>query len=537
MMAASVLPATAATPTGWLHTKGSRILDSTGKDHVVRATSWFGMETSSCAPHGLWQISLDEGLARIASMGFNTIRLPFSNECLAGSSVTGVDYAKNPVLEGLTPLEVMDAVVARSELYGISVILDRHRPDSAAQSPLWYTSTWSEARWVSDWTMLAKRYAKNPTVIGVDLHNEPRGDACWGCGDPKRDWAAAATRAGNAVLKVNPRLLVIVEGVEKQQAGPTTWWGGGLADAKKKPITLAVKNQLVYSTHDYPASVFDQAWFKAKDYPRNLPAVWRASWGYLQESGTAPVLLGEFGTKLETPSDQQWLAALVDYVRKNTMSFAYWSFNPNSGDTGGLVKDDWTTPQQAKLTALRPILGTPRTVAPMPFPGPNKPEPTASPSPTASPTPTPSDSPTPTASSTPTPTPSDSPTTTPGATPDSPTPDASGTPTATSSPPAAGSAATTHVTWATQSTWDTGYVANLQVTSDLPRRGWTVRWADASATSVMNAWGMTCSIADGAVTCTGDGFGADLQPGQPVQAGLQVVTTGPAPTDPRLEIS
>ena len=548
LMTASVLPATAAAPTGWLHTQGSRILDSTGQDRVIRATSWFGMETSGCAPHGLWQISLDEGLAKIASMGFNTVRLPYSNECLASAGITGIDYAKNPALEGLRPLGVMDAVVTRARLYGLSVILDRHRPDSAAQSALWYTPAWSEARWISDWTMLAQRYAKNPTVIGVDLHNEPRGDACWGCGDPKRDWAAAATRAGNAVLKVNPKLLVIVEGVEKQQAGPTTWWGGGLADARKRPVTLAVKNQLVYSTHDYPASVFAQTWFKAKDYPRNLPAVWRASWGYLQESGTAPVLLGEFGTKLESTSDRQWLTALVDYVRSNRMSFAYWSFNPNSGDTGGLVKDDWTTPQDAKLTALRPILGTPRAITPVPFPGPT-PRPTPTPSGSAKPTATPSASPTATPSASPTASPSASPT---RSTPSSPSPSPSSTPTMTptatptrptgttsptGAPTAPAAPGKVRAGWQTQSSWQGGYVAVLTMSSDQARQGWTVRWADARATSVMSAWGMTCSVAAGDVTCRGADFGATLVPGTRVQVGVQVVTSGPAPVNPVLVVS
>lgn len=570
MMTTSVLPASAATPTGWLHTKGSTIVDSTGAPHVIRAANWFGMETSGCAPHGLWQISLDEGLARIASMGFNTVRLPFSNECLAASTVNGIDQAKNPALVGLTPLQVMDAVVARSKLYGLSVILDRHRPDSAAQSALWYTSTWSEARWISDWTMLAKRYAKDPTVIGVDLHNEPRGDACWGCGDPKRDWAAAATRGGNAVLAVNPRLLVLVEGVEKQQAGPTTWWGGGLADARKRPVTLSVKNQLVYSTHEYPSSVFAQTWFRAKDYPANLPAVWRASWGYLQESGTAPVLIGEFGTKLESTSDRQWLTALVDYIRTNKMSFAYWSFNPNSGDTGGLVQDDWTTPRQAKLTLLRPILGTPRTVAPKPFPGPQpsptptptgspspsgspsaagSPSPTGSPSPSGSPRPTPTASPTTTTSpsTTTSPTTTARPTTTPSTSPSptqsptqrpTPRPTATGaTPTPSGSPTATGSAATTRAVWQLQSSWQAGYVANLTVTSTQPRQGWTVRWSDPSATSVMSSWGMRCAVASGTITCTGSEFGATLVPGTPVQAGLQVVTKGAAPVSPRLTVS
>ncbi|GAA3549824.1 hypothetical protein GCM10022197_00810 [Microlunatus spumicola] len=532
VVVAAAVPAAAATPTGWLHTKGSQILDSTNKAHVLRATSWFGMETANCAPHGLWQIRLDDGMAQIASFGFNAIRLPFSNECLASRQTSGIDLTLNPGLKGRTPLEVMDAFVASAKAHGLSVILDRHRPDSAAQSELWYTPTWSESRWIADWTMLAGRYAKEPTVVAVDLHNEPHGSACWGCGDPERDWAAAATRAGNAVLKVNPKLLVVVEGVEKQKAS-TTWWGGGLADAKKHPVKLAVAHRLVYSTHDYPASVFAQPWFSAKTYPKNLPAVWRASWGYLQENGTTPVLLGEFGTKLETTSDRQWLAALVAYVRTNKMSFAYWSFNPNSGDTGGLVKDDWTTPQQAKLGVLRPILGKPTAVkvsrsakpssTSSDAPRTSGPQPTASPS---QPT-TPADPVTPTSPASPSTSASPSPTATPSSTPTS-------TPSSTST---SAGAAGTNAAWTVQSAWPGGYVAELAVDSDQARQGWTVSWPDASATSMVNAWGMTCAAHDGTVTCSGAGWGGDLRPGQPVRVGVQVATPGTPPSAPALTVS
>ncbi len=341
---------------GWLHTDGSRILTAADRPHTIKAVSWFGMETSTCAPHGLWQISLDAGLAQIRSFGFNTIRLPFSSECLHRASTTGIDATKNPMLVSLTPLELMDAFVARAEAHGLSVFLDRHRPDSAAQSALWYTDAYPESSWLSDWKMLAQRYLTNPTVIGVDLHNEPHGSACWGCPDAALNWAAAATRGGDAVLAVNPHLLIIVEGVEAQGNGENTWWGGGLSDVKAHPVTLTVAHRLVYSAHDYPASLFAQSWFDAPDYPANLPAQWDKSWGYLQKQGVAPILLGEFGTKLETTSDRQWLASLVSYLHDQQMSFAYWSFNPNSSDTGGLVADDWVTPQTAKLSALAPLL-------------------------------------------------------------------------------------------------------------------------------------------------------------------------------------
>lgn len=175
--AAPPVVAAASTP-GWMQTRGSQIVTSSGSPYTIKAAAWFGMETFNCAPHGLWTISLDEGLATIASMGFNTIRLPFSNECLAAKKTSSINGEVNPELVSLTPLQLLDRVVARAKARGLSVILDRHRPGSTAQSELWYTSQYSEKCWIADWTMLAQRYKNNPAVIAADLHNEPHGAAC-----------------------------------------------------------------------------------------------------------------------------------------------------------------------------------------------------------------------------------------------------------------------------------------------------------------------------------------------------------------------
>jgi endoglucanase len=517
--------ASAAGQPGWLSTRGSTIVTSTGAPYTIKAAAWFGMETSNCAPHGLWSISLDEGLVTIAGMGFTTLRLPFSNECLSASATTSINANVNPGLDKLTPLQLLDTVIARAKAHGLSVILDRHRPDSGAQSELWYTAQYSEKRWIDDWTMLASRYENDSTVIGVDLHNEPHGQACWNCGDPARDWRAAATRAGNAVLAVNPHLLIIIEGVERQNDGSSTWWGGGLKDVRSAPITLSVANQVVYSPHDYPASVFAQSWFSDPRYPANLEALWDANWGYLAKENIAPVLLGEFGTKLETASDRKWLSALVGYLANRGISYAYWSFNPNSGDTGGLVADDWRTRQTAKLQALAPILS--------PVPQPTlKPTATATPQPTVSATPKPTVTPKPTATATPKPTATATPK--PTAT-SKPTP--SPTPTPTPKPTGVSGSAAISATWIPQSTWGEGYVAELTVTATGgPVTAWTVSWSSPGATAVVNAWGMTCGIRSSTVTCRGDAWAAALAPGQTVRVGLQMAATS-APDSPRLTVT
>ena len=349
--------ASAGLGAGYWHTNGHRIEDSTNQPIRIAGINWFGMETSNYAPHGLWVRGYRSMLDQIKALGYNTIRLPYSNQLFeAGSTPNGIDFAQSPDLVGLTGVQIMDKIIAYAGEIGIRILLDRHRPDAAGQSELWYSAACDEACWIRDWTMLATRYAGNTTVIGADLHNEPHGAACWGCGELARDWRLAAERAGNAILAANPNWLIVVEGVESYN-GQNYWWGGNLAGAGAAPVRLNVANRLVYSTHDYPASVHAQPWFSAPNYPANMPALWDATWGYLHRTGVAPVLVGEFGTKLVTTSDQQWLSALASYLGTGVdgIHWTFWSWNPNSGDTGGILNDDWQTINQAKQDRLIPL--------------------------------------------------------------------------------------------------------------------------------------------------------------------------------------
>ena len=353
---------------GPLRTDGGNIVDANGS--VVRLTgvNWFGLETGTFAPQGLWARSLNDMLDQIVQAGFNTIRLPYSDQLFDASSVpNGIDLQKNADLQGLTGLQIMDQVVQRAGERNLKVILDRHRPTATAQSELWYTEHVSEQRWIDDWVMLAGRYRGNQTVIGADLHNEPHGPATWGDGNPQTDWRAAAQRAGNAVLQANPDWLIIVEGIE-HQGNDWYWWGGNLSMAGELPVELSVPNKLVYEAHDYGPGVASQKWFQANDFPLNLSSIWYSHWAYLKLSGIAPVLIGEFGGR-SVGDDREglWQRSLVTYLQLNGFDYTYWCWNPNSGDTGGVLQDDWTTLNQAKLSVLQayqwPLLGLPESAA------------------------------------------------------------------------------------------------------------------------------------------------------------------------------
>jgi endoglucanase len=372
------LPATSvnAAGTGYWHTSGSKILDSNNQQVRITGINWFGFETGNYVVHGLWSRDYKDMLNQIKSLGYNTIRLPYSNQLFdASSAPNSINFWQmNADLQGLTTgLQVMDKIIAYGGSIGLRFILDQHRPDSGSQSPLWYTSAYPESRWLSDWTMLAQHYAGNTAVVGADLHNEPHhvqgnptAGACWGCGDPAVDWRLAAQKAGNAILAVNPNWLIIVEGTdcfgpggvtEPSQGADCYWWGGNLEGAQTYPVQLNVANRLVYSAHDYPHDVATQTWFSDPNYPNNMPAIWDAHWGYLQKNNIAPVLLGEFGTKLADTSDQQWFSTITNYLGTGVsgINWTFWSWNPDSGDTEGILQNDWLTVNTAKQAYLNPI--------------------------------------------------------------------------------------------------------------------------------------------------------------------------------------
>ena len=186
-------------------------------------------------------------VAQIRAEGYNLLRIPWTNQMLdQGAAVSGIDYHLNPDLVGLSRFEVLDRVVVAAGQVGLKVLLDRHRPDASGQSALWYTAAYPEQRWLDDWVLLAERYRANPTVIGADLHNEPRDPACWGCGAEPWDWRLAAERAGNAILAVNPDWLIFVQGVPATRGGAP---GGAATWPEPASIRSASTCRIASSTH------------------------------------------------------------------------------------------------------------------------------------------------------------------------------------------------------------------------------------------------------------------------------------------------
>src|SRR5579884_2803090 len=77
------VPALAAARTlapGYLHTRGTQILDSSGNPVRIAGITWYGMESTWWVPAGLDFQPYTHILDQVKALGYNTVRIPFSTE-------------------------------------------------------------------------------------------------------------------------------------------------------------------------------------------------------------------------------------------------------------------------------------------------------------------------------------------------------------------------------------------------------------------------------------------------------------------------
>lgn len=370
----------------WLSVKGSKIVDKNGKEVWLTGCNWFGYNTGTNTFDGLWACDLNTSIASIADHGFNLLRVPISSELIKNWSngnypTANFNQATNSYLVGMNSLEIFDYVVGQCRANGLKIMIDIHCAKTDAMGhnkPLWTDGDISEKDYLDTLAWMAKRYKNDDTIIAFDLENEPHGKpnesprAKWDNSKDSDNWKYIAEKAANSVLKQNPNVLVMVEGIEiypidtKENGNFSStnsadyyfnWWGGNLRGVKDNPIDLGkYQNKLVYSPHDYGPAVYQQPWFKSGyNYNSLYNDCWRDNWFYIQEEGIAPLLIGEWGGYMTEPN-LTWMTHLRKFIKTNKINHTFWCFNANSGDTGGLVKDDFVTWDTEKYNFVKEVL-------------------------------------------------------------------------------------------------------------------------------------------------------------------------------------
>ncbi|HEX6685398.1 MAG TPA: cellulase family glycosylhydrolase [Candidatus Limnocylindrales bacterium] len=374
----------------WLHTAGNRIVDEAGNQVWLTGTNWFGYNASERVFHGLWSANITQLTKAMADRGINLVRVPISTQLLlewrAGqATVPNVNTFANPELSGMNSLQIFDFWLRLCEQFGLKVMLDVHSAladNSGHIHPVWWNTGITVEQFYVGWEWVTTRYRDNDTILAMDIKNEPHGTpnqpprAKWDNTTDQDNFKNACETAGRRILAINPNVLILCEGIEvypregRNWSSPNTnpdqtpnyyynWWGGNLRGARDFPINLgANQDQLVYSPHDYGPLVFNQPWFqKPFDKATLTTDVWRPNWLYLHENNTAPLLIGEWGGRLGQDERQdRWMTALRDLIVEHRLHQTFWVLNPNSGDTGGLLLDDWRTWDETKYNLLKPAL-------------------------------------------------------------------------------------------------------------------------------------------------------------------------------------
>jgi endoglucanase len=509
---AKAAPAASPVGAGYWHTSGNEILDTNNNPVRIAGVNWYGFETPDEIAHGLWAQDYHAIIDDIKNLGYNTIRIPFSNQMVETPIVPQnlSFYNTGPIntdLKGLNALQILQKIVTYAGQDGLKVILDDHRSEageSAEANGLWYTSAYPTSAWVNDWSTLARMFAGNSTVIGFDLRNEPHtptGDtyaqgATWGTGDSTTDVRLAYEQAGNAILSADPNALIFCEGISNfpNSSGgyDADWWGGNLEGVAQFPVVLSSPGHVVYSAHDYGPSLFQQTWFNSSTTPASLDAVWNQFWGYIYADNTAPVWVGEFGTD-NTASDVessaagsqgQWFQSLVNYISSNPhMGWTYWALN---GEDSFALLDGSYDP--TPVSSLKQSL-----LATIQFPLPGAVNGTPPPTSSTSPPPTGSTSPPPTGSSSPPPTGS------------------------TSAGPVSCSAVYSLV-----NSWPGGFqgqvtLTNTGTTSISP---WTLTWTFPGDQKISSLWNATFSQSGENITASAESYNATLAAGASVTVGF-----------------
>lgn len=371
----------------WLHTDGNKILDKDGKQVWLTGVNWFGYNTGTNTFDGLWNSELKPSVKAIANHGFNLIRVPMSAELInswAAGEYPQANYnnAYNTELNSMNSLQIFDYFLKLAEENGIKVMPDIHSAETNASGHtvnLWYTDKVSAEDYYKALEWMAERYKDNDTIIAYDLKNEPHGKpyeadkaAIWNDSKADNNWKYVAETAAARILAKNPNVLIMVEGTEIYPTDINSnkdyhstndddyyfnWWGGNLRGVKDFPVNLGkYQDKLVYSPHDYGPTVYQQPWFEGSyDFDSLMRDCWQDNWFYIYKNNTAPLLIGEWGGFMKEPN-LKWMTCMRRLISENHLNHTFWCYNANSGDTGGLVLDDFSTWDEEKYAFVKEVL-------------------------------------------------------------------------------------------------------------------------------------------------------------------------------------
>ena len=313
-------------PPGYLHTKGSQIVDQ--NNNPVRICSvgwgWYGG-----TPWGLGSFNYKPALQALVSNGINCVRICTDDSQVLNNPVVNINASVNPDLKGLKYNQILQAVVNYGASIGLKFIIESHLNENNSRFPsngngLWYDSggasdgtdgngqsgSITSEMFTQIWQIRASMFKNNKAVIGYDIRNEPHfGPATWGDGNINTDYRMMYEKIGKAIQAIDPGPMIICEGLQAYHKGAPS---GDLRQSTigNALISLNVPDKVVYSVHEYPTEVSETGLDSGEDYIKYMNNVW----GWLYSKNIAPVFVGECGDNMRTKDGQDWANTFIPYL-------------------------------------------------------------------------------------------------------------------------------------------------------------------------------------------------------------------------------
>lgn len=269
---------------------------------IIRGISFYGHETDLQTFSLSWFHPTEYYVDKMANLGFNSFRIPFSYQYVKNGDFSSLDRFFNSV-----------------EKHNMTVVLDFHRVNNYAQSPI-PTDGISEQEYWDAWVAIADRYKNRKELVALELFNEYQyNDANY--------WNDIMRRTAIHLEGHFPeRFQYYINGMN---------WGGNLRGIDLEDLPF--KDRIRYTIHKYIFS------------GNSVPSDWDISFG----AHPNKTIVTEFGFK-DQPDQLEWGRTFTDYLKKHNIRDSYFWVLGISGDTGGIVKDnDGETVEWSKYNILK----------------------------------------------------------------------------------------------------------------------------------------------------------------------------------------
>jgi len=299
----------------WSSSNGN--IQNDGIPIAIRGITWYGFDSTSLVPEGLFKHNIDYYLDLLAYNNFNVIQIPFSSTWITDNIdffPSRTFFSADSSLENKTSIEILDVIFSKAQERGIAIVLNHF--DS------------NLTNYINVMDTILDRYSDNANFMGINILNNPDFNYS--------EWIEFIESTIHHLDLVHPHsFLYFINGIQ---------YGYDWSNALSNPIDILNSDRLVYSINSYAPSIYTTSDTKKYD--------WYDNFGFLND-GNHSLIIGSWGARFNIPTDVAWSLTFTTFlVSSNIRNNIYWSFGSLPGIRKGLLNDDWSNLNPMILEAL-----------------------------------------------------------------------------------------------------------------------------------------------------------------------------------------